>query len=92
MKEQIIKLKDIKKYFWISEGIIRKKKSCIKAVDGVSFTIYKGEVLALVGESGCGKTTLGRILVGLEEPTEGEVFFKSKRIYVKDKNIRKEFK
>ena len=89
MKEEIIRLKDVKKYFWISEGIIRKKKSCIKAVDGISFTIYKGEVIALVGESGCGKTTLGRILVGLEEPTEGEIFFKNKRISFKDKNTRK---
>jgi len=63
-------------YFPVKEGIIwQKKVADIKAVDGVSFTIRKGETLGLVGESGCGKTTTGRCLLQLNRPTEGKVLF-----------------
>lgn len=66
-------------YFPITKGIIRQKKIAeIKAVDGVNFFIRKGETLGLVGESGCGKTTLGRCLLQLIRPTSGEVYFEGR--------------
>ncbi len=63
-----IKVENLKKYFY--SGIFRKKE--IKAVDGVSFEIKEGKTLGLVGESGCGKTTVGRTILRLIEPTEGK--------------------
>jgi len=66
-----VEVKNLKKYFY--SGIFRKKE--IKAVDGVSFEIKEGKTLGLVGESGCGKTTVGRTILRLIEPTEGKMFF-----------------
>lgn len=77
-----LEVKDLKKYF--SSGII--KKHYIKAVDGVSFSINKGETLGLVGESGCGKTTIGRSILRLIEPTGGEVIVNGTDILTLDKN------
>lgn len=68
-KTPLLEVRDLKKYFTNS------KNSIVKAVDGVSFTIYKGETLGMVGESGCGKTTCGRTCIGLYEPTEGSVLY-----------------
>ncbi len=74
--EYLVKVEDMAVYFPISKGLIRKKKIFdIKAVDGVSFNIRKGETLGLVGESGCGKTTTGRAILQLERPTAGHVYF-----------------
>lgn len=67
----MIEVCDLKKYF--SSGLL--KKQCVKSVDGVSFQIARGDTLGLVGESGCGKTTLGRLLLRLIEPTSGQIFF-----------------
>ena len=78
MKESqaLVQVKDLKKYFPITEGIVFQRESgAVKAVDGVSFDIQKGETLGLVGESGCGKTTTGRTLIQLYRPTAGEVLF-----------------
>ncbi len=78
----MIEVENLKKYFPVQKSFIEvllsRKIDYIKAVDGVSFKIDKGEVLALVGESGCGKTTTGRVLVGLEPPTDGKIIFKGK--------------
>ena len=72
----LIEAKDLTMYFPMTKGIIRKGKAAeIKAIDGVSFFIQRGETLGLVGESGCGKTTLGRCLMQLIRPTSGEVYF-----------------
>ena len=62
------------------KGFFSKKKNFVKAVDGVSFKVYEGETLGLVGESGCGKTTLGRSIVHLEKVTSGEIIYKGKDI------------
>ncbi len=69
----MIKIKDIKKYYKIEKGFFKRETGLIKAVDGVSLDIKKGKTLGLVGESGCGKTTLGKIIVGLIKPDEGSI-------------------
>lgn len=85
-KEKILEVKNLKKHFKIG------KKSFLKAVDGISFNIYKGETFGLVGESGCGKSTAGRTIIRLYEPTDGEVKFNGKSIQKKmDKNDTKKF-
>ncbi len=74
--QTLLEVRNLKKYFPVTEGIIvRKTIGNVKAVDGVSFTIAKGETLGLVGESGCGKTTTGRCILQLERPTAGEIVF-----------------
>lgn len=74
----IVEVKDLKQYFNISMGLFKSKP--LKAVDGVSFSIKKGETLGLVGESGCGKTTVGRTLLHLYKPTAGEIYYHGKKI------------
>ncbi len=73
--ELILAVRDLGKYFPIREGALQKVVGHIKAVDGVSFDIAPGETVGLVGESGCGKTTLGRCVAGLSDPTNGGVYF-----------------
>lgn len=72
----LIQVKDLKKYYPVKTGIIPHVTDYVKAVDGVSFSIYEGEILGLVGESGCGKTTIGKLLTGLEKPTEGTILYR----------------
>ena len=75
--EVLIKVRDLKKYFPITKGIIaRKHVGNVKAVDGISFDIKRGETLGLVGESGCGKSTTGRAILNLHKPTSGSVIYK----------------
>ncbi len=71
----LIEVEDLKVYFPIRSGIFQQAVGSVKAVDGVSFTIRRGETLGLVGESGCGKSTTGRALIRLREPTDGKVTF-----------------
>ena len=77
-KEVLVKVKNLKKHFPIRRGVIRRQVGAVQAVDGVTFDIYKGETLGLVGESGCGKSTTGRTILQLLAPTAGEVKFLDK--------------
>ena len=90
--KSLLEIVDVKKYFNTSDGFT--KKPLIKAVDKVSFKLYEGETLGLVGESGCGKTTLGRSIMQLEKVTSGKIFYKGKDITHLSKtalqNLRKE--
>jgi oligopeptide transport system ATP-binding protein len=80
-KEDLLVVKNLKKHFPIKKGIlISKQVGAVKAVDGLSFTIKKGETLGMVGESGCGKSTTGRLILRLIEPTDGEVYFEGREI------------
>lgn len=74
----LLQIKNLKKYYPIKGGMITHSVGYVKAVDDVSFTIMQGEILGLVGESGCGKSTIGRQIVGLERPTEGMVLYKGR--------------
>jgi hypothetical protein len=77
-KRYCLEVNILKKYFPIQKGLLRKTVGYVKAVDDVSFFVREGETLGLVGESGCGKTTAGRCIIRLYEPTGGEVKFKSR--------------
>lgn len=74
----ILEIHELYKYFPIKQSLFRRVDNFVKAVDGISISLERGEVLAIVGESGCGKTTIARTLIGLEEPTKGEMIFNGK--------------
>jgi len=81
-RKTLLEVKDLKEYFYISTGLFRSRP--LKAVDGISFDIKKGETLGLVGESGCGKTTVGRTILNLYKPTGGEIWYDGKKIESKE--------
>ena len=74
-KKDLIVVKDLVKYFPVRSGLLQRVVAWVQAVDGVGFTVREGETVGLVGESGCGKTTIGRTMLRLIEPTAGEVYF-----------------
>ncbi len=77
-EEYLLEVKNLKKFFPIQKGLMRKTVGNVRAVDDVSFFVREGETLGLVGESGCGKTTAGRCIIRLYNPTGGEAFFRTK--------------
>jgi len=87
--EPILSVNNLKKYFPVYGGIFLRRQGWVYAVDDVSFDVYPGETLGLVGESGCGKTTLGRCIVGLYASTAGEIMFQGRNL---DKRDRQQLK
>src|SRR6476619_5564469 len=80
-REVLLSVKNLKKYFPITSGIIfQRQVGAVKAVDDVSFDVYRGETLGVVGESGCGKSTTGRTVLQLYKPTSGSVVFEGKEL------------
>jgi len=85
-KEIILNLKNVQTYFPVRKGVFKRTVGHIKAVDGVNLEIYRGETLGLVGESGCGKTTLGKSILQLVKSTEGEIIYNDK---ISNRDLRK---
>jgi len=96
MSEPLVKVEELRKWFPVRRGLAdalrRRATLFLKAVDGVSFDVMEREVFCLAGESGCGKTTTGRLLLRLEEPTGGAVFFEGKNIFSLEDDELKEFR
>ncbi len=89
IKRVLLEVKDLKKYFPIRRGIFRRIVGWIPAVDGISFTLYEGEILGLVGESGCGKTTAIRAIIQAIKPTSGKISFRRDDNLIDITNLKK---
>ena len=89
--EYLLDVKGLTTYFDITEGIVARPIARVHAVEGVTFGIRPGETLSLVGESGCGKTTTGRTIIGLEKATSGEIRFEGKPVTLQSANERRAF-
>jgi len=93
MSAMILEVKNLKKYYPLKKNLLRRDKEFIKAVDGIDFHINYGETLGLVGESGCGKSTTGRTILRLLEPTEGQILFEGRDItHLRKKELRTVYK
>ena len=92
MSQKLVEVENLQKYYPVTVGLLSRHVADVKAVDGVSFYITEGETLGLVGESGCGKSSLGRTLLRLEEPTAGRIFYKGDDITRWDKKQLKELR
>jgi len=93
MANSLLEIKNLVKYFPIKKGVFKRTVGWVKAVDDVTFKVYEGETLGLVGESGCGKTTTALTILRLEEPTKGQVIFEGRDIVkMKKSDMRKERK
>ena len=79
MADHLVEVKGLKKFFPVARGW-KQEKTHVRAVDGIDFFIDRGKTLGLVGESGCGKTTVGRLLLKLIESTEGEILFEGRNL------------
>jgi len=89
-KKNLVEVSNLKTYFPVRGGFLRRTSGWVKAVDGVSFNIAPGQTLGLVGESGCGKTTVGRTILRLIQPSEGDVYFDGRDVFkLCDSDIRR---
>jgi len=89
-EEYLLQVKNLKKYFPIGKSFLKQNQKYLRAVDGISFNLKRGKTVGIVGESGCGKTTMGRTVLRLYEPTEGEIIFEGKDIaHVNGEELRK---
>ena len=86
LADNILEVKDLKKYFPIKAGLLKRTQTYVKAVDGVTFNIRRGTTMGLVGESGCGKTTVGRTILHLTDKTDGMVSFNGREVFSLDKD------
>ena len=84
----VLEVRGLFKYFPVKQSLFRRVDKAVRAVDDVSFTLKRGEVLAVVGESGCGKTTIARTLIGLEEQTDGEILFHGEIVGTHERRLR----
>jgi len=92
LNNKLISVKNLIKYFPIRKGVFKRTVGWVKAVDNISFDIYNGETLGLVGESGCGKSTTALTMLRLEEPTSGEIIFRGKNIAKIDKKQMRSYR
>ena len=91
MSEILLETRNLSKYFNVGSGMFGRNKKVLKAVDQVSFAIQKGEAFGLVGESGCGKTTVGKMLVDLYKPTSGQIIFEGQDLTAMPEAKRREY-
>ena len=87
--QPLLEVRGLQTWFPVRRGLLQRVTGHVKAVDGVDFALGKGETLGLVGESGCGKTTVGRTILRLIEPTGGEVFFEGLQVACQQGDLRK---
>lgn len=92
MTEPLLRVKGLKKYFPVTSGVFRSVVGHVKAINGVDFVLPEGEVLGIVGETGCGKSTLGRTVLRLIEPSEGEIDFSGRNIMAMDRQQLMDFR
>jgi oligopeptide transport system ATP-binding protein len=91
--EVVLEVRDLVKHFPLTQGIVMKRQiGAVQAVDGVSFDLHRGETLGLVGESGCGKSTVAKLLMGLEKPTGGSAFYNGQDIFTLDAGSRRKLR
>lgn len=88
MSETILQVENLKKHYVTQKGLLKSQNKILKAVDGISLTIQKGESFALVGESGCGKSTVGRTILNLLAPTAGKVIFEGQTLYDVENRVK----
>ena len=84
----VLEVRSLFKYFPVKQSLFSRVDKAVRAVDDVSFTLGRGEVLAVVGESGCGKTTIARTLIGLEEQTDGEILLHGEIVGTHERRLR----